>query len=85
MQDTTQALDKVEVSVVDLNLGIERYGMIAENTALFTTPQFFEPSGLHQKRLGVLLMTETGNPQETLTGIITTFDLPLITQHNFME
>jgi len=85
MQDPEQAIESVQVSVVDLNLWIERYWMIAENTPLFTAPQLFEPSGLHQKRLWVLLMTETGNAQEPLTGLITTFDLPLISQHNFTE
>jgi hypothetical protein len=85
MQDPAQPLESVQVGLVDLNAWIERYGLVEESKPLFATPQLFEPSWLNQKRLWVLLITEHGSADEPLTWIITTFDLPLITEYNFME
>lgn len=84
------SLDNIHISDLDLSLGNERHEMVAESTSLFSIPSMFEHKNpqeawFNQRRLGALLITENGNPSETLTGLITTFDLPIITQYAFVE
>lgn len=85
LQDAKESLDAITIGSIDLTMGSERYALVEESKPLFSVPAMFEPTGLNQKRLGVLIMTEHGNIEEPLTGIITTFDLPIITDYNFVE
>ncbi len=84
------AIENIHISDLDLTLGNEKYAVISEKVSLFSIPSMFEHKSsqetwFNQRKLGALLITENGNPAETLTGLITTFDLPKITQYAFVE
>lgn len=71
------------MSSVDLSLGAERFERVDMAKPLFALPLMFEQHMMNQKRLGALLMTEHGDAGEEIVGIITTFDLPMITESTF--
>lgn len=83
-------IDNIRINDLDLTLGNERYTVISQDTSLFSVPPMFDQRdenqrGIHQRKLGSLFITEHGDPQEPLIGVITTFDLPRITQYAFVE
>lgn len=91
-QNTISTIDieKIHIWDLDLSLGSERYEMIPEKASLFSIPAMFDNKkaqevSFNQKRLWALLITENGDANETLTGIITTLDLPVITEYSFVE
>ncbi len=85
LQEWNIALENVTIADIDLTLGSERYALVEQDKPLFSLPTMFETTGLNQKRLWVLLMTEHWDIAEPLVGIITTFDLPMITEYNFID
>lgn len=84
MQDTTKPLETVRINDVDLQAWIESHAFIEKDKPLFGVPQLFESIWLQHKILGALLITETGNQNEPLMWIITTYDLPHITDYNYV-
>jgi predicted transcriptional regulator len=84
MQDASQSLESVTVSAVDLNAGIERYALVEQDKPLFAVAGLFEPTWLHHKILWALLITKNGKPEEDLLWIVTTYDLPAVTEYNFI-
>lgn len=77
-------LETILIQDINLSLGSERYSIIDQDKPLFSLPILFEQTGLNQKKLWVVLITEHGNIEEPLVGIITTFDLPQIFEYNFI-
>lgn len=51
---------------------------VAENTSIFTIPERFNNAITKKTRLGALIITKTGDKDESPIGIITAWDLPLI-------
>ncbi len=84
MQDTTKPLDTVLVQDVDLNAWIERHVFVEESKPLFSVPQLFEHPGTNWKILWSLLITSHWDDTEELLWIITTYDLPAVTEFNFI-
>lgn len=84
MQDTTKPLDTVTVADVDLNAWIENVAFVEKGKPLFAVPQLFESRWLNHKILGALLITDNGTSEEPLLWIITTYDLPVITDYNYV-
>ena len=84
MQDTTKPLDTVLVQDVDLNAWIERHVFVEESKPLFSVPQLFDRSSTDGKILWSVLITEKWNASEELVWIITTYDLPAVTEFNFI-
>lgn len=84
MQDTTKPLDTVLVQDVDLKAWIERHVFVQESKPLFSVPQLFERPGSDGKILWSVLITAKWNDNEELVWIITTYDLPAVTEFNFI-
>lgn len=83
MQDASKPLDTVKVADVDLNAGIENHAFVEQSKPLFSIPQMFEKREMQHKILWAILITQTWKPEEELLGIITTYDLPAVTEYNF--
>lgn len=77
--------DGILIGALDLTLGAERFERIDTAKPLYSLPLIFEQHMMNQKRLGALLMTEHGDANEEIVGIITTFDLPMITESTFTQ
>ncbi len=84
MQDASQPLEVVQVSAVDLNAWIERYALVEADKPLFSIAPLFEPSWLNRRILWALLITKNGKVDEPLMWIVTTYDLPAVTEYNFI-
>lgn len=84
MQDATKPLDTVLIQDVDLKAWIETYSFIEENKPLFSVPQLFEKKWDDHRILGTLIITEQWNATDPLVWIITTYDLPAVTEYNFV-
>jgi hypothetical protein len=48
-------------------------------------PLIFAHKEMNQKAIGCILMTDHGLADELLTGMITTFDLPLLAKYTFTD
>jgi hypothetical protein len=84
MQDITKPLDSVLIQDINLHAWIERHIFVSESTPLFSVPHLFEWSWVDGKILWSLLITKNGNPDEELLWIITTYDLPAVTECTFI-
>jgi hypothetical protein len=67
-----------DINAKYLNSPIVNYQFIKESMSIYEIPIIFEKAVSSRKRLDCLLITNQGKKHEKITGIITSWDLPLI-------
>jgi predicted transcriptional regulator len=83
--ENAHQLDILTVEKLDLSGAKEEAAFISRHENIYQVEQRFDHYAHTTKRLGALIITENGKPDELPLGIVTAHDLPLITQHLFME
>lgn len=81
IHDGRAEFDKKTIAFINkryLNCPTNRFRFISEKTSIFEVQELFEKAIKKEERLGVIFVTENGEKEEKITGIITAWDLPKI-------
>ena len=84
MSDDYLNLKLMKVDHIQLNRGRKDYLFISSNTTIFEVNDLFTQSKRNGEKLGVLFITENGDPNEELLGMISAGDANLIDEYIIM-
>ena len=84
MSDDYLNLKLMKVDHIQLNRGRKDYLFISSNTTIFEVNDLFTQSKRNGEKLGVLFITENGDPNEELLGMISSGDANLIDEYIIM-
>lgn len=84
MSDDYLNLKLMKIDHIQLNRGRKDYLFISSNTTIFEVNDLFTQSKRNGEKLGVLFITENGDPNEELLGMISAGDANLIDEYIIM-